>query len=293
MTASDALAAHGGEEGSQDKHFFDGSGISMITAGVDIGAKTVKVVIVEDSHVLGKGITHATFNLAESLDRGWKSALRHAGISVAEIASTMATGAGREMLTEAQEVITEVGAAARGAIALDPLVRTVIDVGAEESRCIKVDQGGKALDFVINEKCAAGTGCFTEAIAHALEVELNELGPLSLQSTQSVRINAQCTVFAESEMVSLLHNNTPKADIARSIHDAIAHRVVSMMRRIGTEERIMLIGGMSKNVGFVDALNRELKTRVFIPEDAEFVGAYGAALVASELGSEEQLQKRG
>jgi benzoyl-CoA reductase subunit D len=201
---------------------------------------------------------------------------------MSDIHSVVATGAGREMWPEAERVITEVGAAARGVHALDKSVRTIIDVGAEEARAVKVDETGRPIDFAINEKCAAGTGCFTEAIAHALEVELDELGPLSLQSTQSVPINAQCTVFAESEMVSLLHNNTPKADIARSIHDAIAHRVVSMMRRIGIEEKIMLIGGMSKNVGFVDALQRELNTEVLIPEDAEFVGAFGAALVASD-----------
>lgn len=252
---------------------------------MDIGAKTVKVVILKDGTLLGKGITHATFDVEESVNKAWRPALKTAGLSMADVDRVVATGAGRDMIPGANGVITEVGATAMGVSRLDQSVRTVIDVGAEESRGIKVDKGGKPVDFVINEKCAAGTGCFTEAIAHALEVELDELGPLSLQSTQSVPINAQCTVFAESEMVSLLHNNTPKADIARSIHDAVAHRVVSMMRRIGIEEKIMLIGGMSRNVGFVDSLKRTLKAEVLVPEDAEFVGAYGAALVAAETNT--------
>jgi predicted CoA-substrate-specific enzyme activase len=254
----------------------------MITAGVDIGTKTVKVVIAKDTKILGKGITHAAFNIDESVQKAWGSALRNAGIEIADVERYVVTGAGREMMPEADRVITEVGAAAKGASQLDQSVRTVIDVGAEESRAVRINEAGKVIDFVINEKCAAGTGSFAEAIARALEIKLDELGPLSLQSTQSVPMNAQCTVFAESEMVSLLHDNIPRADIARSIHDAVAHRVAAMLRRIGIEEKILLIGGMSKNVGFVDSLKRSLKTDVFVPKDAEFAGAYGAALVAAE-----------
>ncbi len=117
------------------------------------------------------------------------------------------------------------------------------------------------VDFAINEKCAAGTGAFIEAMARALEVTLEELGPLSLQSTRAVAMNAQCAVFAESELVSLVHAKTPKPDMARAVHDAIADRIVSMARRVGLEKEIMLIGGLARNVGFVASLKRELETR--------------------------------
>jgi benzoyl-CoA reductase subunit D len=157
----------------------------------------------------------------------------------------------------------------------------VIDVGAEEGRAIKVDESGRVVDFAINEKCAAGAGAFTEAMARALEVKIEEMGPLSLKSTQVVPMNAQCAVFAESELVTLVHSKVPKPDMARAIHDAIADRIVSMVRRVGIEKEIMLIGGVAHNIGFVSSLNQGLKTEVIVPEDPEYVGALGAALSAS------------
>jgi benzoyl-CoA reductase subunit D len=164
---------------------------------------------------------------------------------------------------------------------LDREVRTVIDVGAEEGRAIKVNSAGKVIDFVVNEKCAAGTGAFIEAMARALEVALEELGPLSLQATQDIGINAQCAVFAESELVSLVHAQTPKADMARAIHAAIADRIAALARRVGLENKIMLIGGLAKNVGFISSLQKELATDLTIPDHPEFVSALGAALIAA------------
>ena len=137
------------------------------------------------------------------------------------------------------------------------------------------------LDFAINEKCAAGTGAFTEAMARALEVTIDQLGPLSLQSTQAVAMNAQCAVFAESELVTLVHSQTPKPDMARAVHDAIADRIVSLVRRVGMEKEVLLVGGVARNVGFVESLKRELDTEIFIPETPETVSAYGAALLAA------------
>jgi benzoyl-CoA reductase subunit D len=179
-------------------------------------------------------------------------------------------------------VVTEVGADARGVIHLFPEARTVIDVGAEEGRAIKVDARGKVVDFAINEKCAAGAGAFTEAMARALDVTLEELGPLSLQSTKAIPMNAQCAVFAESEVVSLVHAKTPKPDMARAIHDAIADRITSMVRRVGVEEKIALIGGVARNPGFVRSLEEDLSTKVLIPDVPQFVGAMGAAIVATD-----------
>lgn len=252
----------------------------MISAGLDVGAKTVNILILKDNKVIGQVLVLAGYDVRESLKNGWEEVLSKTGISRDQIDRTIATGAGRKEAYMAQDQVSEVSAAAKGAFSLDRRVRTVIDVGAEEARAIKIDAAGKVVDFAINEKCAAGTGAFTEAMARALEIKLEELGPLSLQSTQVVAMNAQCAVFAESELVTLVHAKTSKPDMARAVHNAIADRIVSMVRRVGMEKEVMLIGGLAKNVGFVTSLKEELETEVIIPENPEFVSALGAALFA-------------
>jgi benzoyl-CoA reductase subunit D len=254
----------------------------MITAGVDCGAKNVRVVILKDGEILAKAMVPAGMDTAAAAREAYEKAIAEAGIKVGDVGKVVATGAGRNEPEFRDDVVTEVGADARGAIYLFPEVRTVIDVGAEEGRAIKIDAQGKVVDFAINEKCAAGAGAFTEAMARALELELDQLGKLSLESTQAIPMNAQCAVFAESEVVTLVHKKTSKPDMARAIHDAIADRITSMVRRVGIEEKIALIGGVAYNVGFVKSLEEDLQTKVLIPERPEFVGALGAALVAVE-----------
>ena len=253
----------------------------MITAGVDIGAKTVKIVILKDDEIIGQTLVIAGYDVKESLKKAWEEVLPMAGVQMNQIDRIVATGAGRKAADMAHDQTTEVSAGAKGAVFLNNQVRTVIDVGAEEGRAIKINTDGKVVDFAINEKCAAGTGAFTEAMARALEVTLEELGPLSLKATQAVTMNAQCAVFAESELVSLVHAKTLKADMARAVHDAIADRIVSMVRRVGLEKEIMLIGGLARNVGFLESLKRESETDIIVPEDPEFVSALGAALIAA------------
>lgn len=254
----------------------------MITAGIDMGAKTIKVVILNDSQVAAKSMLLGGLDTRESAQQAFDEALKRAKLSFDEIKHITATGAGRRGAPLAHDEVTEVGANAKGAAFLFPAARTVIDVGAEEGRGIRCDGGGKVVDFVINEKCAAGAGTFTEAMARALELKLEEMGKLSLQATKAVPMNAQCTVFAESEVVSLVHAKTPKADIVRAVHDAIASRIISMVRRVGVEKEVVLIGGMAKNIGFVDSLKRGLEMDLVVPEEPEFVGALGAALIAAE-----------
>ena len=255
----------------------------MITAGVDIGAKTIKIVVMQHNKIISTTLILAGYDVVESLKTAWDEALAKTGLQENQFDKILATGAGRKEATMAHDQVTEVSAAAKGAITLDNRVRTVIDVGAEEGRAIKIGAGGKVVDFAINEKCAAGAGAFTEAMARALEVKLEELGPLSLTSTQAVAMNAQCAVFAESELVTLVHSKTPKPDMARAVHDAIADRIVSMVRRVGVEKEVMLVGGVAKNVGFRESLKRELETEVIIPEEPEFVSALGAALLAAGI----------
>ena len=254
----------------------------MITAGIDMGAKNIRVLILKDGEVLARSEQLAGFETEESAKIAFRKALDQAGLTMEQIDRIVATGAGRESAPLAQDSVTDVGAAARGAITLVPQARTVIDVGAEEGRAIKTDEAGKVIDFAVNEKCAAGAGSFTEAMSRALEVPLEEFGKLSLKATKTIPMNAQCAVFAESEVVSLLHAKTPKEDISRAVHDAIADRIISMVRRVGIMPEVALIGAVSRNAGFVDSLNRGLERDVIIPENAEYVGALGAALVAAE-----------
>lgn len=254
----------------------------MITAGIDCGSKYVRVAIVRDGQVVGMSGVLAGMDTATAADQAYAQALAEAGLTGGDVQTVFATGAGKQEAAFKDDIITEVGADARGTHHLFPDARTVIDVGAEEGRAIRVDTAGKVADFAINEKCAAGAGAFTEAMARALEVPLEELGPLSLKSTQAIPINAQCAVFAESEIVSLVHRKTPKPDMARAVHDAIADRITSMVRRVGIEEKIALIGGMARNVGFVKSLEEDLQTSLLIPDEPEYVGALGAALIAAD-----------
>jgi benzoyl-CoA reductase subunit D len=254
----------------------------MYTAGIDLGAKTIEIVIVEDGRIVAKNITSAGHDLRESLEKAWAGVLEQSGVERAKIEKVAAAGAGRNLTGQGWDAVTDAAAAAKGAFALDNSVRTVIDVGAEDSRAVKIDEKGNILDFAVNEKCAAGAGAFTEAMARALEVPIEELGPLSLRGAKSVVVNAHCAVFAESELVALIHNQTARPDMARAIHDAISARIVSMVRRVGMQPNVMLIGGLARNVGFVHSLKNDLKHDAIVPEGPEFVGAYGAALIAAE-----------
>jgi benzoyl-CoA reductase subunit D len=257
----------------------------MITAGIDVGAKWVKVVLLDDGTVIGRSKVLTGFDQQESAGQALDAALKETGVAPDAIERTAATGAGRGDAPGDTVQVTEVSAAALGAVHVDPAVRTVIDVGAEEGRAIKTTDDGRVVDFAINEKCAAGSGAFTEAMARALETPVEEIGPLSMDSTQAIPMNAQCAVFAESEVVSLLHAKTAKADIARAVHDAIANRVVSMARKVGINEDILVIGGVARNVGFVSSMERELDLKVKVPEDPDYVSALGAALHAARAAA--------
>lgn len=253
----------------------------MITMGIDMGAKTIEVVILKDNEIIGKSVVVAGFEVEKMANEAIEKAFAEAGVTRDDIEKVVSTGAGEKLAPFYDETRSVVGCDSLGSVYLHPAARTVIDVGAEEGRGMRCDETGKILEFEINEKCAAGAGAFTEAMSRALEVPLEELGPLSLKSTQNVPMNAQCTVFAESEVVTMVHNNVPKEDMARAVHDAMASRITSMVRKIGFEKDVVLVGGVAKNVGFVDSLNKDLELEVVVPEEPEFVGALGAALAAA------------
>ncbi len=254
----------------------------MYVAGIDCGAKYVKVIIIRNGEIIGRGSVLSGFDVKGSLNEALKKAMEQPKISAEDLSYVVATGTGKGEVDFAQATMTEVTANAKALNFLFPSVRTVIDVGAEEGRAIRINELGKVIDFAINEKCAAGAGTFTETMARALEIPLEEMGPLSLKSQKSVPMNAQCAVFAESEVVSLIHAKHAKEDIARAVHDAIADRIASMARKIGIERDVALVGGVARNVGFVDSLKRDLQVELLIPEQPEFSCAFGAALLAAE-----------
>ncbi|MCP4605380.1 MAG: CoA activase [Proteobacteria bacterium] len=254
----------------------------MITAGIDCGAKNVRAVILKDGEVVGKAMKPAGLDASVTAETVYDAALAAAGLERDDVKKVVSTGTGKNEPRFKNETVTEVGADARGMHHLNPEVRTVIDVGAEEGRAIRISDNGRVVDFAINDKCAAGTGAFTEAMARALEVPIEEIGELSLKSTQAIPINAQCAVFAESELISLVHRQIPKPDMARSIHDAIADRITSMARRVGLEEKVAAVGGVSLNVGFVKSLKDKLKLEILLVKDPEYTCAIGAALVATD-----------
>ncbi len=254
----------------------------MINIGIDVGAKTIKIVVLQNSTMIAKSQTLAGFEVNENSIKLFDQIVKDAGISKDEINSITATGSGRKEVSFATKSVTEVTAASAGVVALHPEVCTIIDVGAEEGRSIRCDDKGKIIDFAINEKCAAGAGAFTEAMARALEIPIEGFGPLSLKSTNEIPMNAQCAVFAESEVVSLLHAKTPKEDIARAVNDAIASRISSMVRKVGFKKEIALIGGVAYNIGFVESLKNDLELDILIPDNPEYIGAFGAALISSK-----------
>ena len=253
----------------------------MITAGIDMGAQFIKVVILDDGKVTARSIIPTGFEPLEAAKQVLDNAMKEAGISRQDIKSIIATGAGRKSVDFADSSITEVTADARGTIYLNPSVRTIVDIGAEEARGISCDAQGKVLDFAKNDKCAAGSGAFVESMARALEIKVPEMIEISLKSTKEAPINATCAVFAESEVVSLIHSKIEKADIAHAVHDAIASRVSSMVRRIPVEKDVALIGGVANNAAIVDVMQKHLGTEIVVPENPQYVSALGAALYAA------------
>jgi benzoyl-CoA reductase subunit D len=257
----------------------------MITVGIDCGSKNTKVCILDGTKILSTASVLSGFDQEESAQQALDKAIEKAAISREDVKHITATGAGMEAIFFANDNITTVTADGRGAFFLFPTARTVIDIGAEEGLVVKLDENGKVKDFGINEKCAAGAGAFIEAMSRALEVDIETMGDLSLNSTKQIPMNAQCTIFAESEVVSLIHQKTSKEDIIRAVHDAIADRNTSMVRQIGIEQDVALIGGVANNIGFVDSMNKNLGFELLVPKDGvapEYVSALGAALVAQD-----------
>jgi len=255
----------------------------MITAGIDCGAKNTKTIIMKNGKIIGKGMVRTGFDPGKAVEESLDQALIDTGNARDDIHKIYATGSGQKAVKIADDSVDEIKAMAKGANFFFPNARTVTDVGAEDGRAAKIDEKGNPLDFAINEQCAAGAGAFIESMARALDVTIEEMGPLCLQSDKEIPMNAQCVIFAESEVVGLIHAKTGKPEISKAIHDAMAGRIASIIRRIGVNEDIVMVGGVGYNPGFISAMKRELKVdTIYIPEEPEYSAAVGAAVVGAE-----------
>jgi len=253
----------------------------MITAGLDLGTQSVKAVILKDGEVISRSQAFSGFDPARAAEQTLDEALKKAKMTLNDLDHITATGSGMALATNSNSTISMMGADARAGVYLFPKARTIIDVGAEEARAVKCDEKGIMIEFVLNERCAAGAGTFIEAMARALEVKLEEMGPLSLKAERASPINASCVIFGESDVVTLIHRQESKPEIARAVFDAMADRISSMVHRLGVNPEVVLIGGVAKDVGFVASLKRKLGIDISIPEYPEFAGALGAALTAA------------
>ncbi len=256
---------------------------AMPVAGMDIGSITTETVILKGGEILSYGILPTGANSRTAAERCLSSALEKAGLERTDLTSIVTTGYGRASFPQASKMITEITCHARGAFFIRPTTRTVIDIGGQDSKVIRLDERGRNFDFQMNDKCAAGTGRFLEVMAQALEVKIEDLGSLSLSAPGTIKISSMCTVFAESEVVSLIAANQPKEVIIRGLHDSIADRVLGMVNRVGVEEEVSLTGGVAKNQGVVRALEERLNLKLFIPPEPQITGALGAALLAEGL----------
>ncbi|MBI2957436.1 MAG: CoA activase [Chloroflexi bacterium] len=254
----------------------------MLTVGLDVGAESIKAVVLGDSGIAGYAVLEGQFELRKTCEEALSLALGRANASASDVSGLLSTGVGNKEAGYGDRAVTEVVADARGAVWLCPGARTAIDVGSEQARAIRCDGTGKVVSYGKNDKCAAGVGAFVEAMARALEIRIEDVGKLSLQSDRDISLDSNCVVFAETEVVSLIHARTSKADITRAIGDSIARRISSMVHRLGVEEQVIFFGGVAKNIGVVERLKHHLGKSIVVPEEPQIVTALGAALIARD-----------
>lgn len=254
----------------------------MYSAGVDVGAASGEVLIWDGEGIVSYSIVPTGFNSRRAAYRAMEQALKGTNICQEDIGAIVATGYGRIAVDYADRQVTEISCYAKGINHLHPEVRTVIDIGGQDSKAISVGEAGRVVDFLMNDKCAAGTGRFLEVMAKALELEISDLGEISLRATESHQVSSTCTVFAESEVVTLVAEGVNREDIVAGLHAAIAKRIVSMVKRVGLVPPVAMAGGVAKNIGVVRAIQEEIGETLVVPPEPQIVGALGAAILAME-----------
>jgi predicted CoA-substrate-specific enzyme activase len=265
----------------------------IYAAGVDVGSTQTKVIILnDDQQVCGRSLVVTGANLIGAAERGFEEALTEGRLPRDGIRFIVGTGYGRFRVTFGDTQITEIACHARGAKFLFPETRTVIDMGGQDTKAIKVGSSGEVLDFAMNDKCAAGTGRFLAAAADVMDLSLGEIGPISLTAGRPVRITSVCTVFVESDIMSYLAQGRSMEDILGGVHRSIASRTLALVRRVGVDPEITFTGGVARNVGMVAALREAVGFPLNVSEESHYTGALGAAIFAMERASREALAER-
>jgi predicted CoA-substrate-specific enzyme activase len=250
-------------------------------AGVDVGSTQTKAVLIdEERRIVARALTMTGANVIRAAEGAFQEALRAADVREEEVEYVVGTGYGRYKVTFGNTQVTEISCHGRGAVHMFPATRTVVDMGGQDTKAIRVSPVGEIVDFCMNDKCAAGTGRFLGAASSALDIPLDQLGPTALRGEKPVKISTTCTVFAESEVLSWLGKGKKIEDILLGVHQSIAGRSTGLLRRVGIEEEITFTGGVARNVAMIEALQHSLGHAVNVSEDSHYMGALGAALFA-------------
>lgn len=254
--------------------------------GVDSGSLTAKAVIMDGNRqIFAASVVQLDFVSPKAVEEAINNVLAFSGLERKDITYTVGTGYGRRRLDFADKAITEITCHAKGANFVYPEGRMVIDIGGQDSKAIALDTKGNAINFAMNDRCAAGTGQFLEVMARALGFRLEEIGELSLKAQKKLEISSTCVVFAETEIISLVAQGEEKNDILGAIHNSIARRVGGMASRVGVLKPVIMTGGVAKNIGMVRELEKVLSVSIHVPKDPQIIGAIGAALFAQDYAS--------
>ncbi len=250
-------------------------------AGVDVGSTQTKAVIIdEEAKITGRSLLDTGANVVLAAESAYFEALKDAGVREEEVEYVIGTGYGRYRVTFGNTQVTEISCHARGAVHMFPQTQTVLDMGGQDTKAIRVTPSGEIFDFCMNDKCAAGTGRFLGAASTALDIPLDDLGDTALRAERPVRISTTCTVFAESEVLSWLGKGKKIEDILMGVHQSIAKRSIGLLRRVGIEKEVTFTGGVARNTGMIYALEETLNLELNVSEESHYMGALGAALFA-------------
>ncbi len=258
----------------------------MFVAGIDIGSRGSKAVIMEDNKVASSSICETGPESMQTAQFTISEALKGTGLSLGNMSYIVATGYGRVLVPFANANVSEISCHARGAHWYFPTVRTILDMGGQDCKAINCDENGRVTNFIMNDKCAGGTGRFLEVIADVLQVPLEEIGDLSLESREDVLFSTVCAVFAKSEALTMMRSGVPKSDILAGLHEAIAVRCLNLLKRIEISRDFTVTGGISKNAGMLAKIKNKVGLEPVLAPDPQIIGALGAALFARDKAGE-------
>jgi len=252
------------------------------SVGIDLGSRMSKIIILDSKSIIYTNVMDTGVNPKNTAKQLFETALSKLKISESEITNIFSTGYGRNIVPFADKRITEISCHAKGVNFLFPDARTVIDIGGQDSKAILLDSNGKVYDFMMNDRCAAGTGRFLEVVANILELTVNEMSRISSCGNNELEINSTCVVFAESEIIGLISQGKKPVEIVDAVHRSVAKRILNLISQLYWKEPVVFTGGVAKNNGMQKAISSALKTEIIVPENPLITGALGAAIFAAE-----------